>query len=135
MSLPPARTQRCAWCGGPATNWHEKLPRGRGGPRDPFNAVPLCGSGTTGCHGHVTEHPAWARDVGLTVEGRLTSKHGAWVYDGPDELYRRHYEGPWEPTDLCVCGHSRLLHDGTFGRCTCAAARGDCLGFALAGAP
>lgn len=87
MRLPPAYTQSCAMCGAPGTNRHEKLPRGRGGPRDEFNTVILCGSGTTGCHGFVTEHPEWARKHGWTISGQL----GRDGYVGPDESYRAHY--------------------------------------------
>lgn len=90
MRLPPARDQLCVVCLRPATNWHERLPRGRGGPRDPFNAVPLCGSGTTGCHGYVTEHPEWARRHRLTIPGRMIDGR----YQGSDPAYRHRY-GVW----------------------------------------
>lgn len=87
MRLPPANTQACVLCGRRASNWHERLPRGRGGKRDEFNAVPLCGSGTTGCHGKVTANPAWARSLRLTIPGQMV--RGRYV--GPDREYRDHY--------------------------------------------
>lgn len=85
--LGPANRQRCVLCGGRASNWHEKVTRGRGGPRDAFNAVPLCGSGTTGCHGWVTEHPDAAEAKGLYVRGSFI--RGRYV--GPDGSYHQHY--------------------------------------------
>lgn len=39
------------------------------------NLLDLCGSGTTGCHGWVTEHPALARDYGWSV---LSSHAPLW---------------------------------------------------------
>ena len=33
----------------------------------PSNLLTLCGSGTTLCHGWVTDHPGEARDAGLSV--------------------------------------------------------------------
>lgn len=95
MSLPPARDGACVLCGRRATNWHERLPRGRGGLRDGFNAVRLCGSGSTGCHGAVTTHPDWAEGLGLYIRGQMV--HGA--YQGPDERYRLHYNNQrWSET-------------------------------------
>ena len=87
MSLPPANTQQCARCGVRASNWHERLPRGRGGLRDRFNAVPLCGSGTTGCHGLITANPAWATANGWTVTGYMVRGR----YIGADRRYFAYY--------------------------------------------
>lgn len=44
---------------------HHRKPRGMGGSRDPRindlrNLVTLCGSGTTGCHGHIEANRAEA---------------------------------------------------------------------------
>lgn len=87
--LPPAYMGWCVRCGTRATNWHERLPRSRGGPRDAFNAVRLCGSGTTGCHGWVTANPDAAEREGLYVRGEITRG----VYRGPDPEYAEHYRG------------------------------------------
>ena len=89
MKLPPANTQTCVRCGKRGSNRHEKLPRGRGGLRDEFNTVVLCGSGTTGCHGWVTEHPILAEQEGLYVRGQMV--RGEYV--GPDPLYQEFYNG------------------------------------------
>ena len=56
---------RCLVCGGPAVNVHHRQGRGMGGrqgaARAASNASPLlmslCGSGTTGCHGWITDPP------------------------------------------------------------------------------
>ena len=87
MTLPPANTLPCALCGARGSNRHEKLPRSRGGPRDAFNTVVLCGSGTTGCHGWVTASPDDAEALGLYVRGSFV--RGRYV--GPDGLYHQHY--------------------------------------------
>lgn len=85
--MKPANQHPCAICGQRASNWHEKLPRGRGGIRDAFNAVALCGSGTTGHHGYVTANPAWAVANGMTVPGYML----AGRYVGDDAEYLAHY--------------------------------------------
>lgn len=85
---PPARTVRlvrdrddwrCARCGFRDTSksWsclttHHRRNRGMGGStwpgiNLPSNLLTLCGSGTTGCHGWVTDHPREARELGLSV--------------------------------------------------------------------
>jgi hypothetical protein len=55
----------CVRCGAPISladySLHHRRPRGMGGTRDvrinfPSNLLTLCGSGTTGCHGHVESH-------------------------------------------------------------------------------
>lgn len=45
----------CVACGAPAGSIHHVVPRGAPylGDDVPGNLVPLCGSGTTGCHGAV----------------------------------------------------------------------------------
>ena len=43
----------CVICGGIDISIHHILPRGQGGDDVWENLVPLCGSGTTGCHGGV----------------------------------------------------------------------------------
>jgi hypothetical protein len=91
MRLPPANTLPCVRCGARGSNRHEKLPRSRGGLRDEFNTVVLCGSGTTGCHGWVTANPAAAEVEGLYVRGQIVRG----VYVGPDESYRDHYAAGW----------------------------------------
>lgn len=89
MTLPAANTMPCARCGARGSNRHEKVTRGRGGPRDEFNTVVLCGSGTTGCHGWVTGNPLAAMAEGLWVPGSFIRG----VYVGPDESYQKHYNG------------------------------------------
>lgn len=62
----------CELCGGKATNTHHRRSRGMGGSRDPVtnsvvNLLRLCGSGTTGCHGHIERNRTWAYENGLLV--------------------------------------------------------------------
>lgn len=52
---------RCRACGiqGPLNRAH-LVARGQRGDDVPENIVPLCGSGTWGCHGALTDHrPGW----------------------------------------------------------------------------
>jgi len=64
----------CVHCGttGHGLSTHHRRNRGMGGSRWaginlPTNLLTLCGDGTTGCHGWVTEHPTQARELGLAV--------------------------------------------------------------------
>lgn len=60
----------CEACGAyGATNAHHRVNASQRGRGTLGNLMLLCGSGTTGCHGRVTEHPAWARSQGLSVGG------------------------------------------------------------------
>jgi hypothetical protein len=65
-----ARSGRiCELCGmRRATNAHHRRAAGR--HWDVWNLLDLCGSGTTGCHGFVTEHAKVARDFGWVVLSR-----------------------------------------------------------------
>lgn len=68
-----------------ATNWHHRKNRSQGGTNDLSNAMHLCGSGTTGCHGLVTEHPLDAYDNGWSVRSggvpaeTPLKRQGVWV--------------------------------------------------------
>lgn len=63
----------CECCGYPyASNAHHRRNRSRGGRDVLSNLVLLCGSGTTGCHGQVTEHPDDATEAGLTIQSEVT---------------------------------------------------------------
>lgn len=53
--------QRCWVCGARATNTHHILPRSQGGDDRLENFAPLCGSGTTGCHGLIEARDREAR--------------------------------------------------------------------------
>lgn len=85
--LGKASDHRCARCGERAASWQHKVAKGRGGPTDKFNCVPLCGSGTTGCHGWAEANPHAARVAGFDVEGHFL--HGRYV--GPNESYQEYY--------------------------------------------
>lgn len=92
--LGPAREHPCVRCGRRAAGWHHRVAEGRGGPTDRWNCVPLCGSGTTGCHGWVEHNRVAARKLFLLIPG--TFERGRYV--GPDDGYRWHYNGErWEP--------------------------------------
>ncbi len=76
----------CAACGGPASNAHHVLPKGRGGDDLYANLIPLCGSGTTGCHG------AWHGSPYVIQLARGTARiapEGMAVADVPATLQER----------------------------------------------
>ncbi len=58
-----------------AESMHELVFRSVGGKRSRQNSVAVCGSGTTGCHGHLQRHAIrWGEQDGppwLTAEGVL----------------------------------------------------------------
>lgn len=51
----------------PAVNVHHRRNRSQGGTWDLANLLHLCGSGTTGCHGHITVNPKVSLEQGWTV--------------------------------------------------------------------
>ncbi len=57
--------ERCGRYG--ANNAHHRRNQSQGGPDTLSNLMLLCGSGTTGCHGFITEHPLIAIDEGATI--------------------------------------------------------------------
>lgn len=64
---------RCIGCGRVDVTCQHRRARGMGGTDNlalghPANGVPLCGSGTTGCHGWVEAHPRMARLLGYALE-------------------------------------------------------------------
>lgn len=59
---------RCEVCGrAPASNWHHRQNRSGGGRWDAANGLAVCGTGSTGCHGHITTNPRVAREQGWSV--------------------------------------------------------------------
>jgi hypothetical protein len=78
-----------------ATNTHHLLGKGQSGDDDPANLIPLCGSGSTGCHGALHGTPytdasgrRWeARDVRAAIG--LGIRPGEYV-----ALVRRIREAP-----------------------------------------
>jgi hypothetical protein len=62
---------RCQMCGASILNipssLHHRVNRGMGGSANlerPSLLIRLCGTGTTGCHGFITEHPRLAGELG-----------------------------------------------------------------------
>ena len=69
----------CERCGRSVLNIpasiHHRRPRGMGGTNDPVintpeNCVVLCGTGTTGCHGHIESHREIAIEEGWLLPRR-----------------------------------------------------------------
>lgn len=62
--------QRCRRdCGWGITSRHHRKNRSVGGRTEVVNLTVLGGTGTTGCHGFVTQNPAAALEEGWTVPG------------------------------------------------------------------
>lgn len=92
--LGPASDHTCVRCGRRAESWQHRVAKGRGGPTDRFNCIPLCGDGTRGCHGWAESNVTAARAVFLDIPGRF--ERGRYI--GPDDVYRQVYNGErWHP--------------------------------------
>lgn len=93
--------QRCFYCRRPLSwalrgsmltgGWSVHHRKGRGARAATYpNALVLCGTGTTGCHGEVTRRPEWAYEMGLSIL-RLTTTP---AYE-PDAVRARDVTGRW----------------------------------------
>lgn len=79
---------RCECCGGQAgwSGWsrHHRQPRGMGGTKRDVhgldNLLLICGSGTTGCHGHIERNREWAYETGFLVRRPFEPEHTALLY-------------------------------------------------------
>jgi hypothetical protein len=76
----------CEICGKHgATNAHHRKNQSQGGQHVLSNLMLLCGSGTTGCHGWVTQSPRSADRLGWLV----------WSYENPAEKPVRMWAFRW----------------------------------------
>lgn len=94
---------RCVGCGQPATNIQHRKARGMGGTRSvsvghPANGLPMCGSGTTGCHGWTEANPAHALALGWRLDQAADptlsvfwSVAGPWRWNLVDTAGLLHY--------------------------------------------
>lgn len=88
--------ERCASCSGLGGNAHHRKLRSQGGGEQPSNKLPLCGSGTTGCHGHWHHHRDQASRLGYIVEATAdpaaipyySLPWGSWVLPRDDETVK-----------------------------------------------
>lgn len=74
----------CEVCGAPgATNAHHRRNQSQGGQDVLSHLMLACGSGTTGCHGKITENPDWAEELGYTVKGTVIAPADVpvWRFD------------------------------------------------------
>ena len=110
-------------CQGRATNYQHRKRKGHC-DRDerwaPSNALHVCGSGTTGCHGYIHANPAEAEMEGWEVRSWdtpgeipvrlwfgyvLLDDAGDWTNLGAERPIRHHVEGcPWWHGGRCDCG-------------------------------
>jgi hypothetical protein len=58
-------------CVGGRPNFHHRKDKSVGGQWSASNGLAACGSGSTGCHGWITEHPAGARAKGWSVRSHI----------------------------------------------------------------
>jgi hypothetical protein len=73
--IDQAKRGRCRGCGADPrrTTNHHLVSRSLGGDDVIDNIVPLCGSGTVGCHGAIETHPPGWRHVATAVRRSLTT--------------------------------------------------------------
>lgn len=57
----------CCLCRRQASNFGHRLPEGQGGPYIVPNGLPVCGSGTTGCHGASESRRALSYSCGWLI--------------------------------------------------------------------
>lgn len=69
----------CELCSKPANNAHHRRNLSQGGRNVLSNLLLLCGSGTTGCHGWITEHPEMSYRNGWSIQGTTAQPHEAPV--------------------------------------------------------
>lgn len=83
----------CVHCGLAAQSLHHILPRSQGGGDVEVNLAPLCGTGTTGCHGLLEGHgPGWER-VAAAVRQYVITDNARRRYqeEHADESFNRRY--------------------------------------------
>jgi hypothetical protein len=79
---------RCIGCGSAQVTAQHRHARGMGGTSNvevskAVNGIPLCGSGTTGCHGWAELHPLMAELLGWRLmNGRTSYLEPWWSRDG-----------------------------------------------------
>lgn len=95
--------ERCFVCRKPlqwaerGVGWsmHHRKPRGMGGTADArvasiANALTVCGSGTTGCHGHIERNREVSLRVGLLIPRNATTEEYV-----PAAVRVRRLDGSW----------------------------------------
>jgi hypothetical protein len=80
----------CRSCDEPASNGHHLVPRSLRGDDVEANVVPLCGTGTTGCHGEYENHGSDWGLVAASIRASLTEAELEYVLEkkGADFLAR-----------------------------------------------
>lgn len=71
---------RCVVCGRPGQSLHHLVPKSQGGDDLPINLVPLCGSGTTGCHGIFETHSKGYSEVAGDLRDFICRDPERWAY-------------------------------------------------------
>lgn len=73
----------CEVCGlAYPTNAHHRKNRSQAGGDELSNLLAVCGSGTTGCHGYITEHPAESYLKGWSVRSTEDPREVPVLYRG-----------------------------------------------------
>jgi hypothetical protein len=79
-----ARDRYCRSCGRRATNCHHLIGKGQSGDDLAENLIPLCGSGSDGCHGALHGNP-WVTADGMRFDAHLVRQQiGGHLW--PDEI-------------------------------------------------
>ena len=102
----------CGWCGRPVYEGDHSLQhrraRGMGGTRradanSPANLVLVCGSATTGCHGHIEANPQEAARRGFRI-GQWQDPSGVPVLYAGRVWVRLGHAGEWSAESVTTPG-------------------------------
>jgi hypothetical protein len=95
----------CRVCGEHAVwaiSYHHLVPRSLGGDDVEDNLIPLCGDGTTGCHGKLENHPRGWERIAHAVRHSLTPAELGYVLDTKGMEFLERYLPMGTPADdLC----------------------------------
>ena len=98
MMIRATKYGPCRVCGGMRfypMGLHHIVPRSQSGDDVPENLVPLCGTGTMGCHGEVENRDKSAR---AKLRASLTPEEEAYVRERKGAAWLTRNYGPASPT-------------------------------------
>lgn len=118
LKAGPCRICGNGWKDGMAIGLHHLVARSLLGDDVPENLVPLCGSGTTGCHGKVEDRDPEACS---TLRKNLTAEEIAYCLRKKGELWldSRYPLVPFMPVESLPGALTETLHEGMEPGSTC----------------
>jgi len=104
----------CRACGELEVSFHHIVPRSLGGDDVPANLIPLCGSGTTGCHGEYETRGLKWRQVCAAIRETLTDVEHDYVVGTKGEGFLERYY-PLNRAELCPSCRRRRRQEAVSG--------------------